>query len=105
VNNQSTQVLLGSTMAPTTEEWMQVRAIVAGHVVNGYCATDLFLGLLYRTTPRRTVVAGLGAVRCPGVLDVNLRPAGIAAHSHYLTRIDPALLYVEEQIAVQQRTK
>ena len=65
-------VLLGTPIGNNPERWAQARAVVAGRLVNGYCHRDWILKYLFRTKTWRLNVAGITAVDCPGVENLDL---------------------------------
>lgn len=55
--------LLGATVTASNRVWRDVRGVVSGRFVNGYCTKDWILGYLYRaTTGGLRTVAGLAPV-------------------------------------------
>ncbi|POW00212.1 hypothetical protein PSHT_13162 [Puccinia striiformis] len=66
--------LLGATVTAPAKTWREIRGVVAGRFVNGYCTNDWILGYLYRaTTGGIQTVAGLSPVTSvPGMENVNL---------------------------------
>jgi len=66
--------LLGATVTAPAKTWREIRGVVAGRFVNGYCQNDWILGYLYRaTTGGIQTVAGLSPVTSvPDIENVNL---------------------------------
>ncbi|KNZ59775.1 uncharacterized protein VP01_1664g9 [Puccinia sorghi] len=66
--------LLGATVTAPAKTWREIRGVVAGRFVNGYCQNDWILGYLYRaTTGGIQTVAGLSPVTSvPDMENVNL---------------------------------
>jgi hypothetical protein len=78
--------ILGSTVTAPTRTWIEVRSVVSGRFVNGYCQNDWVLKYLFRATSGglRTV-AGLGPVpNVPGLENVDVTDK-ISGHMSYRT--------------------
>ncbi|KAH9824044.1 hypothetical protein DFH28DRAFT_878976 [Melampsora americana] len=84
--------LLGATVTAPTRTWRDVRGIVAGRFVNGYCKRDWILGYLYRaTTGGLRTVAGLGPVESvPDLENVDLTEI-VVGHMSYRAQM-PVIL-------------
>ncbi|EGG11602.1 uncharacterized protein MELLADRAFT_41966 [Melampsora larici-populina 98AG31] len=84
--------LLGATVTAPTRTWRDVRGIVAGRFVNGYCKRDWILGYLYRaTTGGLRTVAGLGPVdSVPDLENVDLTEI-VVGHMSYRAQM-PVIL-------------
>jgi hypothetical protein len=55
-------VLMGAPTPSSAKDWIRIRAVVSGRVVNVYSADDYILGFLYRSSSIQLGVAGLQAV-------------------------------------------
>lgn len=84
--------LLGATVTAPTKTWRDVRGIVAGRFVNGYCKKDWILGYLYRaTTGGLRTVAGLSPVdSVPDLENVDLTDI-VVGHMSYRAQM-PVIL-------------
>lgn len=84
--------LLGATVTAPTRTWRDVRGIVAGRFVNGYCKKDWILGYLYRaTTGGLRTVAGLSPVdSVPDLENVDLTEL-VVGHMSYRAQM-PVIL-------------
>ncbi|KAG0147853.1 hypothetical protein CROQUDRAFT_132292 [Cronartium quercuum f. sp. fusiforme G11] len=84
--------LLGATVTAPTRTWRDVRGIVAGRFVNGYCKKDWILGYLYRaTTGGLRTVAGLSPVDfVPDLENVDLTDV-VVGHMSYRAQM-PVIL-------------
>jgi hypothetical protein len=70
--------LFGLPAATDGITWAGVRRVVAGRLVNGYCANDYVLAILSRASSGAWEVAGLGPVAVKGVENVNCE--GVEGH-------------------------
>jgi hypothetical protein len=59
-------VVLGCPASASPPLWLQIRHVVAGRLVNGYCSTDYMLRFVYRTQSLDWHVAGVGPVGVTG---------------------------------------
>lgn len=84
--------LLGATVTASNKVWREVRGVVAGRFVNGFCQKDWILGYLYRaTTGGLRTVAGLGPVDyVPDLENVDLTEL-LVGHMSYRVQM-PMLL-------------
>lgn len=91
--------LISLPSAPTEAEWASARKVVARRLVNAWSGSDFVLASVVRlhevvsrgfTGNNGICVAGLGAVRQPGVEDVDLSEA-IKGHFEINTRIPEIL--------------
>lgn len=84
--------LLGATVTAPTKTWREIRGVVAGRFVNGYCQKDWILGYLYRaTTGGLQTVAGLTPVTSvPDLENVNLTEI-VVGHMSYRAQM-PVIL-------------
>jgi hypothetical protein len=65
--------IFGAPMVYKRDEWIRIRAIVAGRIVNGYATNDWILGYLFRATSGGVMrVVGLGPLEMHGVENYNL---------------------------------
>lgn len=65
-------ILCGSPTPADTSDWSIIRTIVTGRLVNVYSSKDYILGFLYRTASIQYGIAGLQAVECSGVENVDV---------------------------------
>ncbi|KAH9466788.1 hypothetical protein MJO28_000613 [Puccinia striiformis f. sp. tritici] len=84
--------LLGATVTAPAKTWREIRGVVAGRFVNGYCTNDWILGYLYRaTTGGIQTVAGLSPVTSvPGMENVNLTGI-VVGHMSYRAQMPVVL--------------
>lgn len=84
--------LLGATVTASNRVWREIRGVVAGRFVNGYCKKDWILGYLYRaTTGGLMTVAGLSPVEyVPDLENVDLTDV-LVGHMSYRPQM-PVLL-------------
>ena len=71
-------ILLGCPASASPPAWLQIRQIVGGRLVNGYCSTDYVLRFVYRTKSFDWHVAGVGPI---GVTDVDVLKAPVLPRS------------------------
>ncbi|KAG8756636.1 hypothetical protein FRC11_005164 [Ceratobasidium sp. 423] len=78
--------LLGTTLTASTQQWLQVRGVVAGRLVNCFARNDWLLNYLFRaTTAGIGTVAGLRPVdNVPGLENVDVTDK-IMGHLSYRT--------------------
>ncbi|KAH7339017.1 hypothetical protein B0J17DRAFT_614317 [Rhizoctonia solani] len=78
--------LLGTTLTASTQQWLQVRGVVAGRLVNCFARNDWLLNYLFRaTTAGIGTVAGLRPVEnVPGLENVDVTDK-ILGHLSYRT--------------------
>mmetsp|Transcript_28157 Transcript_28157/g.47616 ORF Transcript_28157/g.47616 Transcript_28157/m.47616 type:complete len:496 (+) Transcript_28157:1249-2736(+) len=55
-------VLIGAPVSSGSSDWLQIRKVVSGRLVNCYKTDDWMLGLMYRSKAWEVGVAGLGPV-------------------------------------------
>jgi len=72
--------LLGAPVSASPSSWRDAQAVVAGRLVNGYCATDWALAFFHRGVGHGVYVAGLRPVTTPGVENVDMGTFGVAGH-------------------------
>ncbi|PLW08878.1 hypothetical protein PCANC_23828 [Puccinia coronata f. sp. avenae] len=84
--------LLGATVTAPAKTWREIRGVVAGRFVNGYCQNDWILGYLYRaTTGGIQTVAGLSPVTSvPDMENVNLTGI-VVGHMSYRAQMPVVL--------------
>ncbi|KZF19867.1 DUF726-domain-containing protein [Xylona heveae TC161] len=76
-------VLMGAPTPSDSSDWRNVRAVVAGRVVNVYSERDYILAFLYRTSSVQYGIAGLQAIAgVPGVENVNVSEL-VSGHLKY----------------------
>jgi hypothetical protein len=63
-------VLLGSPVGCNVAKWAEIKTVVSGRLVNGYCGSDGVLKFLYRYNRWELNIAGL--VEVPGMENVDL---------------------------------
>ncbi|KAK1830386.1 hypothetical protein QBC39DRAFT_411613 [Podospora conica] len=84
-------VLIGAPVPSDGRCWAEMRAVVAGRVVNVYSDKDCLLAFLYRATSVQLGVAGLQAVEgVEGVVNVDLS-GEVQGHLRYPAVIDKVL--------------
>jgi len=64
-------VLMGAPVPADVVQWREIRAVVAGRVVNVFSEQDYVLAFLYRTGSVQLGVAGLQRIELEGVEDVD----------------------------------
>lgn len=69
-------VIFGAAVNASPEQWSEVRRVVSGRIVNGYCKDDWVLAILFRAdgSPLHLgkTVSGLGPVTVNGIENVNV---------------------------------
>ena len=87
-------VLMGLPASAAADEWMPIRRLVAGRLINCFRRDDLVLSLVYRASSfELRGVAGLSAVACSGV--ENFDVGGIVcAHHKYRHCVGEILRFV-----------
>jgi len=76
-------VLIGSPVPSNSENWIVMRSVVSGPVINVYSENDYILGFLYRATSIQLGVAGLQKIECvDGVNNVDLSNE-VSGHLRY----------------------
>lgn len=83
-------VLLGAPVDKDRAAWAKARRVVSGRLVNGYSRADYILGVLYRLRGFLATPAGLVAVACPGVENINFSDI-IQGHLDYIAQMDVIL--------------
>ena len=83
-------VLLGAPVDKDRTAWAHARRVVSGRLVNGYSRADYILGVLYRLRGFLATPAGLVAVPCPGVENINFSDI-IQGHLDYIGHMDDIL--------------
>lgn len=79
-------VLLGTPETVEKSRWESARKVVAGRFVNGFSTNDWVLGVCYRANLMSQGLAGLQAVKVPGIENVDLSDM-IDGHASYLTSL------------------
>ncbi|EAT92080.2 hypothetical protein SNOG_00585 [Parastagonospora nodorum SN15] len=76
-------VLMGTPAPSNSEQWRQIRSVVAARVVNVYSTEDYVLGYLYRSTKLEFGVSGLEAVRdVHGIENIDMSKL-VSGHDRY----------------------
>lgn len=76
-------VLIGTPSPSTTNDWRQMRSVVASRLVNVYSSNDYVLGFLYRTSSVQYGVAGLQKIEgLPTVENVDVSET-VSGHLRY----------------------
>ena len=76
-------VLIGAPTPSTTNDWRQMRSVVASRLVNVYSSNDYVLGFLYRTSSVQYGVAGLQKIEgLPSVENVDVSET-VSGHLRY----------------------
>ncbi|KAJ3400020.1 hypothetical protein HDU80_007351 [Chytriomyces hyalinus] len=88
--------LFGCPVMATTKEWLQIRSVVSGRLVNGYMTHDWVLSILYRASSAfLSDVAGLNPVkRVDGVENVCLDAVLKGGHLEYRAGLPKILKHV-----------
>ena len=89
-------VLLGTPVVNDGDEWVRVRSVVSGRLVNGYMTNDWILSFLFRTLNWHVRgIAGISGTHTPPGLveNVDLTPI-IGGHLEYRTKIKDILRYL-----------
>ncbi|KAI8845673.1 hypothetical protein BJ741DRAFT_526657 [Chytriomyces cf. hyalinus JEL632] len=88
--------LFGCPVMATTKEWLQIRSVVSGRLVNGYMTHDWVLSILYRASSAfLSDVAGLNPVkRVDGVENVCLDAVLKGGHLEYRAGLPRILKHV-----------
>lgn len=83
-------MLFGAPVTEDPQAWQAVRGVVAGRLVNVYSANDWMLGMVYRASAMTAGAAGLHAIHCAGVenIDATLYVKG---HTAYPKRLEDLL--------------
>jgi len=84
--------LLGAPVTGSPDEWMKLSSVVAGHITNAYCRTDLLLRFLYRTSEATYNVAGLQPIEWQDRRMINIDLTSvISGHLDYAKNMDTIL--------------
>lgn len=75
-------VLIGSPVPSTESSWRNMRAVVAGRLVNVYSEHDMILGYLYRARNLTLAIAGLREINAPLVENKNVS-SFVSGHNQY----------------------
>ncbi|XP_057320459.1 transmembrane and coiled-coil domain-containing protein 4-like isoform X2 [Microplitis mediator] len=90
-------IMLGAPVTDKSSQWEKCSRVVAGKMINGYCNADWLLRFLYRTLSMSTGVAGLAAIKCPRVTNVDLSGL-ISGHTEYSDKLVEIMDYVGVRI-------
>lgn len=84
---------IGSACISDPSIWKRFKSIVAGRIVNGYCKTDWILGIVHRTAGMTFKAAGLDAIECDSVENIDLTDyiSGHLSYKKELGKILPIL--------------
>jgi hypothetical protein len=94
-------VLLGSPVGRNAAKWAEIKGVVSGRLVNGYCASDGVLNFLYRYNRWELDIAGLGEV--PGVENVDLGDI-VSQHLDYAEKIPEIMRKLDLEHTCQPHT-
>ncbi|KAL6041116.1 Transmembrane and coiled-coil domain-containing protein 4 [Balamuthia mandrillaris] len=83
--------LLGTPVSTSPEDWQACKSIVAGRLVNAYSRSDWLLGVLYRAAHLSFGVAGLEAIACEEVENIDVSSV-ITGHLQYRSKLRETLL-------------
>ncbi|XP_008560315.1 transmembrane and coiled-coil domain-containing protein 4 [Microplitis demolitor] len=90
-------IMLGAPVTDKSSQWEKCSRVVAGKMINGYCSADWLLRFLYRTLSMSTGVAGLAAIKCPRVTNVDLSGL-ISGHTEYSDKLVEIMDFVGVRI-------
>lgn len=86
--------LIGAPVSSEKERWQPLKRIVAGRLVNAYSKSDWVLGLVHRVTSMSADIAGLEAIDCEGIENIDLTEL-IGGHLNQRSKLDVILEYLE----------
>ncbi|GJM91210.1 hypothetical protein PR202_ga07566 [Eleusine coracana subsp. coracana] len=87
-------VLIGAPVSVKGEMWEPARKMVAGRFVNVYSMNDWILGIAFRASLLTQGLAGIQAVRVPGVENVDVTDL-VVGHTSYLSLVQQILDQLE----------
>lgn len=89
-------ILLGGAVDCDAPAIDLIRQSVSGHVINGYCSSDLILQYLYRGAEWNQAI-GTAALERDGITDVDLSHI-VNGHTDYRKKLTPILNYISHQV-------
>jgi hypothetical protein len=87
-------VLLGAPISINSENWRDVRKMVAGRFINVYATNDWTLGIAFRASLISQGLAGIQPICIPGIENVDVTDM-VEGHSSYLWKTQQILERLE----------